>query len=164
LFVYTAGNQEQIQAVIDNKIIPPLIELLANAEFDIRKEAAWAISNATIGGNENQIMFLVRQGCIPPLCGLLTGNNPAIVTIALKGIENILKVGATDSVNNGGQNQMARFVTEAEGLTKIEELQSHSNIYRYIDIRDKCIEILETYFGIEDEAEMAAVRVPNDGP
>jgi importin subunit alpha-6/7 len=133
--------------------------LLSNAEFDIRKEAAWAISNATSGGNENQIMFLVQQGCIPPLCDLLTGNDPKIVTIALEGIENILKVGDTDSVNHGGQNQMAIFVTEAEGLNKIEELQSHSNN----DIYEKCIKILETYFGIEEEAEMAALAPAQEG-
>ena len=44
-----------VQAVIDAQIIPPLIQLLANAEFDIQKEAAWAISNATSGGSHEQI-------------------------------------------------------------------------------------------------------------
>jgi importin subunit alpha-6/7 len=115
------------------------------AEFEIRKEAAWAISNATSGGNKDQIMFLVDQGCIRPLCDLLTVNDPKIVTIALEGIENILKVGATDSINHGGENQMARFVTEAEGLNKVEELQKHMDN----DIYEKCLNIIETYFGIE---------------
>jgi hypothetical protein len=36
-----------LQTVVDAGIIPPLIHLLATAEFDIKKEAAWAISNAT---------------------------------------------------------------------------------------------------------------------
>jgi len=80
--------------VIENNIIPPLVQLLTNAEFDIRKEAAWAISNATSGGNPQQIQFLVQQGCIRPLCDLLTGSDPKIVTIALEGLENILKVRA----------------------------------------------------------------------
>jgi hypothetical protein len=31
-----------------------------NAEFDIKKEAAWAISNATSGGTADQIRFLVQ--------------------------------------------------------------------------------------------------------
>lgn len=44
-----------VQAVIDAQIIPPLIKLLATAEFDIQKEAAWAISNATSGGSQEQI-------------------------------------------------------------------------------------------------------------
>lgn len=42
-------TQEQIQAVIDANLFPPLINMLSVAEFDIKKEAAWAISNATSG-------------------------------------------------------------------------------------------------------------------
>lgn len=39
----TAGNKEQIQAVIEANIIPPLIQLLSNAEFDIRKVLCCAL-------------------------------------------------------------------------------------------------------------------------
>lgn len=155
----TAGNKDQIQAVIDNNIIPPLIQLLTNAEFDIRKESAWAISNATSGGNAMQIRFLVQQGCIRPLCDLLTVSDPKIVTIALEGLENILKIGEEDAKNTGGQNPMAVFISEADGLNKIEELQQHSNN----DIYERCIKILETYFGVEDEEEMAEIAPANAG-
>lgn len=155
----TAGNKDQIQAVIDNNIIPPLIQLLTNAEFDIRKEAAWAISNATSGGNPMQIRFLVQQGCIRPLCDLLTVSDPKIVTIALEGLENILKVGEEDSKNTGGQNPMAIFLSEADGVSKIEDLQQHSNN----DIYERCIKILETYFGVEDEEEMAEIAPTMQG-
>lgn len=149
----TAGNKDQIQAVIDNSIVPPLIQLLTNAEFDIRKEAAWAISNATSGGNPHQIRYLVQQGAIRPLCDLLTVNDAKIVTIALEGLENILKVGEADSKASGTHNQMATLIAEADGLSKIEELQHHSNN----DIYEKCIKILETYFGVEDEEEILAM-------
>jgi importin subunit alpha-6/7 len=149
----TAGNKEQIQAVIENNIIPPLIQLLSHAEFDIRKEAAWAISNATSGGNEHQIQFLVEQGCIRPLCDLLSGLDPKIVLIALEGLENILRVGEEESRRTNSQNRMAVLISEADGLNKIEELQQHSNN----DIYEKCIKILETYFGVEEEEEMAVI-------
>lgn len=147
----TAGNKEQIQAVIENNIIPPLIQVLTNAEFDIRKEAAWAISNATSGGNSQQIKFLVQQGCIRPLCDLLTVNEPKIVNIALEGLENILKIGEEEAKATNTQNQMAVYITEAEGLNKIEDLQAHSSA----EIYEKVIKILETYFGVEEEEEMA---------
>eukprot|EP00557_Chaetoceros_sp_GSL56_P010238 CAMPEP_0176482474 /NCGR_PEP_ID=MMETSP0200_2-20121128/3394_1 /TAXON_ID=947934 /ORGANISM="Chaetoceros sp., Strain GSL56" /LENGTH=540 /DNA_ID=CAMNT_0017878791 /DNA_START=42 /DNA_END=1664 /DNA_ORIENTATION=- len=156
----TAGNRDQIQAVIDNNIIPPLIQLLEQAEFDIRKEAAWAISNATSGGAPEQIRFLVQQGCISPLCDLLTVADPKIVTIALEGLENILKVGLADATAMGSpHNEMARHIAEADGLTKIEDLQQHSNN----DIYEKCIRILETYFGVDDEEEMPALAPGMDG-
>jgi len=55
------------QAVIDAQIIPPLIKLLATAEFDIQKEAAWAISNATSGGSHEQIKYAQPHGNPYPL-------------------------------------------------------------------------------------------------
>ena len=147
----TAGNKDQIQAVIDANIIPPLIQLLNSAEFDIRKEAAWAISNATSGGTPAQIKFLVQQACIPPLCDLLTVADAKIVTVALEGLENILKVGEQEGKQiPGGHNQMATYIAEAEGLTKIEALQQHDNN----DIYAKAIKILETYFGVDDEEDV----------
>jgi hypothetical protein len=46
-----------LQAVINANIIAPLVQLLQTAEFDIKKEAAWAISNATSGGTHDQIKY-----------------------------------------------------------------------------------------------------------
>ena len=43
------------QAVIDANIFPVLIDILGKAEFKTRKEAAWAITNATSGGTPEQI-------------------------------------------------------------------------------------------------------------
>jgi importin subunit alpha-1 len=60
-----AGNVEQIQAVIDANIFPILIKILSTAEFKTRKEAAWAITNATSGGNNEQIKYLVSGYFFP---------------------------------------------------------------------------------------------------
>jgi importin subunit alpha-1 len=155
----TAGNKAQIQAVIDANIIPPLIQLLGNAEFDIRKEAAWAISNATSGGKPEQIMYLVQQGCIPPLCDLLLVHDAKIITVALEGLENILKVGDQEAKNNGlDQNQMATYINEAGGLDKIEGLQVHENHTIY----NKVLKIMTRYFGVEDD-EDDAIAPSTDG-
>ena len=75
----TAGNRQQIQVyfadfsvlaynvnlaccqtVIDANVFPVLIDILGKAEFKTRKEAAWAITNATSGGTAEQIRFLVN--------------------------------------------------------------------------------------------------------
>jgi hypothetical protein len=48
---------------------------------------------------------------------------------------------------------MSTYVAEADGLNKIEELQQHSNN----DIYEKCIKILETFFGVDEEEEMANI-------
>ena len=143
----TAGTREQIQAVIEANIIPPLVHLLATAEFDIKKEAAWSISNATSGGSPEQIKYLVQQGCIKPLCDLLTCNDPRLVTVALEGIENVLKAGEYEAPQNNSTNPYTTFVDEAEGLTKLEQLQTHNNE----DVYKKAVHILESYFGLDDD-------------
>eukprot|EP01118_Nematostelium_gracile_P018945 TRINITY_DN858_c0_g1_i1.p1 TRINITY_DN858_c0_g1~~TRINITY_DN858_c0_g1_i1.p1 ORF type:complete len:519 (-),score=189.94 TRINITY_DN858_c0_g1_i1:255-1811(-) len=153
----TAGNKIQIQSVIDANIIPPLIQLLANAEFDIKKEAAWAISNTTSGGSAEQIKYLVSQHCIKPLCDLLTCSDARIITVALEGLENILKVGEKEAKTTGEQNPYAILVEEAEGLDKIEQLQNHQNN----DIYEKAVKILELYFGGEEEDPDIAPTMDN---
>lgn len=49
-----------MQTVIDANIFPVLIEILQKAEFRTRKEAAWAITNATSGGTPEQIRFITQ--------------------------------------------------------------------------------------------------------
>ena len=64
----TAGNQQQVQSVIDHGLVPMVINHLSRGEFQTQKEAAWAISNLTISGNKTQVAYLVTQGVIPPFC------------------------------------------------------------------------------------------------
>ncbi|CAA7017094.1 unnamed protein product [Microthlaspi erraticum] len=125
----TAGNREQIQTVVEADLIAPLVTLLQTAEFDVKKEAAWAISNATSGGSHDQIKYLVEKGCIKPLCDLLVCPDPRIITVCLEGLENILKVGEAEKAlgNTGDANYFAQLIDDAEGLDKIENLQSHDN-------------------------------------
>ncbi|ELU00208.1 hypothetical protein CAPTEDRAFT_220826 [Capitella teleta] len=151
----TAGNRAQIQAVIDANIFPLLIDILGKAEFKTRKEAAWAITNATSGGTPDQIRFLVDQGCIKPLCELLTVMDAKIIQVALNGLENILRLGLQDRKLNGGTNPYSVLVEECFGLDKIEYLQNHDNQ----DIYQKAFDIIERYFGSEEEDSKLAPRI-----
>merc|ERR1712190_711777 len=47
----TAGTQDQIQEVVNAGLIPPVIQHLQNADFDIKNEAASVISNAPSCGS-----------------------------------------------------------------------------------------------------------------
>ncbi|KAH9312060.1 hypothetical protein KI387_027095, partial [Taxus chinensis] len=147
----TAGNKEQIQAVINANIFPQILFLLADGEFEVKKEAAWAVSNATSGGNHDQIKYLVLQGCIKPLCDLLTCSDSRTITVCLEGLENILRVGEAekDAGNTGGTNMYARLVEDAEGLDKIENLQTHENT----EVYEKAVKILETFLADEEDKE-----------
>lgn len=65
----------------------------------------------------------MSQGCIKPLCDLLTCHDPRLVTVALEGIENVLKAGEVESQQSSSTNPYTTFVDEAEGLSKLEQLQ-----------------------------------------
>jgi importin subunit alpha-2 len=151
----TAGNRQQIQAVIDANAFPVLIEVMKAGDFKTRKEAAWAVVNATSGGSPDQIRYLVNQGCIPPLCDFLTAMDIKIIQVALNGLENILKVGEADAKASGEVNRFAVSIEECYGLDKIEFLQSHENM----EIYQKAFDMIEQYFGAEEEDNKVAPTV-----
>ena len=47
--------------VIDANLVPAVIDALARGEFRTQKEAAWAVSNFTVGGNGEQVRERDRE-------------------------------------------------------------------------------------------------------
>ena len=45
----------RVQEVIDANILPALVERMRDSTFKTRKEACWALSNATVAGTPEQI-------------------------------------------------------------------------------------------------------------
>ena len=82
------------------------------------------------------------------MCDLLTVMDAKIVQVALSGLENILRFGENDAKETG-TNQYAVQIEECYGLDKIEFLQSHENL----EIYQKAFDIIERYFGSEDDAD-----------
>ncbi|KAJ1806204.1 Importin subunit alpha-1, partial [Coemansia sp. RSA 2599] len=123
-----------------------------HGDFKSKKEACWAVSNATSGGlnQPDQIRYMVQQGCIKPLCDLLNCMDNKITQVALDGLENILKVGEADKEMSANQiNQYALFIEEAGGMEKIHGLQLHDNI----EIYKKAYNIIDKYFSEGDADE-----------
>eukprot|EP01027_Heterolobosea_sp_BB2_P019026 GEZU01026730.1.p1 GENE.GEZU01026730.1~~GEZU01026730.1.p1 ORF type:complete len:133 (+),score=46.54 GEZU01026730.1:320-718(+) len=122
----------------------PVMHLLHTAEFDIRKEAAWAITNATTGGTHNHIKQLVDLGCIKPLVELLSSTDPRIISVALEGLENILKAGSVEAANKGlHTNPYLELLEGLGGEEKIEALTSHYSS----DLAEKAKDIYELFWG-----------------
>ena len=76
------------------------------------------------------LVAVQTSGAIKPLCDLIVCSDARIVTVALEGLENILKVGEALRANTpgGAPNQYAQLIDEAEGLEKIENLQNHNKV------------------------------------
>jgi len=130
-----------------------------------RKEACWAISNATSGGLQKpeQIRYLVQQGCIKPLCDLLACPDNKIIQVALDGLENILKVGEMDkdAAGEGAEsiNRYALFIEECQGMEKIHDCQTNANEEIYM----KAYNMIEKYFSDEEENTGAEPPAGNNG-
>lgn len=56
----TAGNHMQIQTAIDVGMIEKLVQILQFDDNEIRKEAVWALANATQQATPEQILALVQ--------------------------------------------------------------------------------------------------------
>ena len=133
------------------------------------------------------------QGCIKPLCDLLDAKDVRIVTVALEGLENILRMGKQHSTD-GTAGEYANYVDAEGGLDKIEELQNHqanevyekvrSNEYspqipqmcglvsvvirnsiRYLHLVSLCqaMKIMRNYFSFEEEADTGMAPGTDDG-
>jgi len=95
---------------------------------------------------------MADQGVVEQMCDLLSSNDSRIVLVALEGLDNILRVGEADAKNKTGVNAYATRVESCSGLDKIESLQNHSNN----DVYDKALQIIEIYFGAEEEDQNLA--------
>ena len=56
----TAGNETQIQTALDVGMIEKLVHILQFDDDEIRKEAVWALANATQQATPEQILTLVK--------------------------------------------------------------------------------------------------------
>lgn len=99
----TAGNAQQIQAVIDANIFEELTKVLETGDFRSQKEAAWVITNATSSGTAEQIVYLIeRVGILKPYCNLLESKDARTILVVLTGLKNLFalaeKLGSADSL------------------------------------------------------------------
>lgn len=116
--------------------MPKIIHNLSKGDFQTQKEAAWAISNLTIGGSKEQVARLIQEGVIPPFCELLSCKDAMVIQVVLDGINNMLKMAGPQV------EQLCTMIEECGGLDKIEALQNHDNV----DIYKLAYDIIEQYF------------------
>lgn len=99
--------------------------LLNTGDFDIKKECAWAVSNASSWKNRAQVKYLASQGAIPAMCNLLKSGDTKVLNVAMEFLENVLATGQLDADKNNSVNPYVDPVEEAEGLDHLENLQNH---------------------------------------
>ena len=114
-----------------------------DAQWDIRKEAIWAVSNICTGGTDSHVELIVEYDAIEAMCNVFeVSSETRMLMVALDALESILTVGQRH------ERPYTRFVDECGGIDQLEQLQQHSDQGIY----DKVIKLIDRFFG-EDEAE-----------
>jgi len=153
-----AGSSGQVSALLGNpQIMYSVVTQLKDAEWEVKKEAAWVLSNVATGGSQEQALSLVKndERTIGAICGLLDVDDVKTVMVALDALEALLKY----CNSSGGVLDVPHRVDECDGLESLEKLQEHENM----DVYDKVVNIIETYFG-GDENENDGVGTENVDP
>lgn len=124
-----------------------MINIVIHDDKDIKKEAVWALSNASATGRPDQVAKLVQMGIIPGLCSLFSQKEVKILSVSLEGINRILKTGKEHFLTQNSENPFATIFEECGGLQKLEKLQEHPNTAIY----EKARTMIENYFEVEED-------------
>lgn len=153
-----AGSKEQLDILIAADVFTKLINIVQHDDKEIRKEAVWALSNSAAGGRPDQVAHLVQSGIIAALCSLFSLQDVKMVSVALEGINRILKHGADEFKTEQGANPFAEILEQCGGLGKLESLQEHPNT----NIYEKARVMIETYFEVEEDENAQLIQMIKD--
>lgn len=94
----SADSPGIVQKEIECLAIKRLSELALTDSYDVKRESVWALANACITSIKEQINSLIEANVPEALCGILSIQDPRTISIALEGLESLLKKGETTSV------------------------------------------------------------------
>ena len=119
-----------------------LEQMSDSSEWDVRKEAVWVVSNVATAAKVQHLLALLEMNALKPIVQTLEVQDDKIIMCALEALEVLLKLDSNRS-DLGLLNSIADF----GGVQALETLQEHANE----DIYQKSVELIETYFGGEEE-------------
>ncbi|KAL7072144.1 hypothetical protein ACQ4LE_008446 [Meloidogyne hapla] len=145
-----AGNAEQIQEVIDAKLLPIIFRILEHGEHKLQYEAGWAVANLAHGGAVNQILAILRvKGSIEAICSNLAVKNNELVANMLEALYSILHTVAANDPDR--LTKVCERVEECGGLDKIEQLQQAESEQLYLT----AYKIIDEFFHEDEDSELA---------
>eukprot|EP01084_Bolivina_argentea_P115429 205263_1 len=126
--VCATSDKNDSLLVLKEGLFKILIDYLENANYEISKEALWAISNVTHKCDENIINHLIENNLQNALYSWLRKYESKIrsvkriLLVALECIENVLIVGE-ENLNGCEENKFSQLFEECDIVTFLEELQ-----------------------------------------
>lgn len=129
-----------------------VIGVAAEDDWDVRKEAAWVVSNVCTGGQTAHVQAIVAMGALKSLVSLLDVADVKIVSVALDALEAALQKG-------GEESEYDIAIDELGGVDLLEKLQEHENESIY----EKAVKIIDTYYSGDDADDDENLAPANSG-
>ena len=154
----TAGPTAQVEAACAAGLVPRLVELASEEEYEVKKEAAYALFyQCACSSRRARRSSAGSSTCVLlPLLYLLDSPDAHLLLTSLDAIEAMLRAGAAAAGADAppaAANPIAALVREADGVDYIEALQEHENG----EVYQKAAAIVDAFFGGDDEPEDALV-------
>jgi len=100
---------------------------------------------------------MTEKGMLQAIGSVLECKDVKTLVVALEGINFILKSGKEHLTNENGQNPLILIADQCGLIDKLEQLQMSKNQKVY----EKAVQILETYFTLEDEQDIMEMLPPS---
>ncbi|KAG8945760.1 Importin subunit alpha-4 [Tulasnella sp. 424] len=141
-----AGNQQQLQAVLDSGLLEPVVRILMDGQNNAacRREACWVISDLTRGAADDRIVqTLIKGRCLEGLSAALLIPDQKAKERAVFGITNLLKwKGALASEEDSSPLTILRSASCPQNLRVVRD----SHELHDLELKKDCQDILTRYF------------------
>eukprot|EP00026_Physarum_polycephalum_P003568 Phypoly_transcript_03581.p1 GENE.Phypoly_transcript_03581~~Phypoly_transcript_03581.p1 ORF type:complete len:510 (+),score=54.89 Phypoly_transcript_03581:807-2336(+) len=144
-----AGPQAHVAMLVHHHVVEALVPVLCLAQFDLSREAAFALSN--IASDSRYIEGIVACGAVSGMLSLLRSPDSEMAHLALTFVEMVLMF----------HPQGPSIIENEDGIEKLEALQFHENQALY----QLANQLIDKYFGGDDfEEESEEPSVPVEYP
>ena len=139
--------------LLNSNVFPKLFNLCKDGVADVRKEAAWAIANASIEADKEQSVELIKMGVISALAKGIEISNPTLQELIMWAIDNLLSAG----ISKSGENHLSEVFEAEGGIELLEGLYMHMNE----DIQKKAKSMMQKYFPNKEESDLLGESIMN---
>lgn len=149
----------QLDYLISQPVLKEALVLINDSSDKVRYEASWIYNNLASSCSEEQLLQILSLKVLDDVKEALALKDPDTMIFLLAFIEALLKAGQHESEQAGDtSNQVAVLLDESGCLTALENAQDMQD-----EIYNKISEIIETYYGVDDEASEVPIQVPDGG-
>ena len=101
--------------VIDENIIPKVVEIYRTDQFNVKKEVVWVLANAMTSTNQEQIDYFISQSSIEVFLEVMAQRTEnKMVLLALESVEKLLVLSKLDT--DSPNEKYANVVKEKKSI------------------------------------------------